>query len=91
MAARVPTMTPTVRSQAEKLAQVISAVRQYAISVSKVPTKQAIGMVTSMGWMGWPAMLAVDRGLSMRKLLSTLQLGFNSAKRGMFRRKFSRC
>jgi hypothetical protein len=29
-------------------------------------------------------MLAVDRGLSMRKLLSALLLGLNSAKRRMF-------
>jgi hypothetical protein len=33
-------------------------------------------------------MLAVDRGLSMRKLLSALLLGFNSAKRGMFHGTF---
>jgi hypothetical protein len=35
-------------------------------------------------------MLAVDRGLSIRTLLSALLLKLNSAKRRMFRRKSSR-
>src|SRR4051812_239402 len=33
------------------------------MSVIKVPTKQAIGIGTSIGWMGWPEILAVERGL----------------------------
>src|SRR4051794_12398617 len=47
--AKKPTTTPTETSQAEKLLHIISAVRQYATSDKKVPTKQAIGMGTSMG------------------------------------------
>src|ERR1700676_4297586 len=34
------------------------------MSVTRVPTKQVRGIGTSIGWMGWPPMRAVERGLS---------------------------
>src|SRR5436190_463265 len=48
IAATQPKIVPTVTSHAEKSAHIMSAVRQYIRSVSSVPTKQAIGMGTSM-------------------------------------------
>ena len=63
-AARTPITRPANSNQAEKSAHIISAVFQYATSVTSVPTKQTIGNGTSIGWMGWLAMRAVEAGFA---------------------------
>ena len=55
---------PAPISQEEASAQNADPPRTKAISVSKAPTRKAIGKGTSIGWIGWPPMLAVDLGNS---------------------------
>src|SRR6185369_13393075 len=64
IAASQPMITPTVTSQAEKSAHIISPVRQYVMSVSNAPTKHTIGNGTSMGWIGCAPIRAVEEGIS---------------------------
>ena len=44
------------------------------MSAPKVATKNAIGKGTSIGWMGWPAIFAVLRGLGDLVLSSVSRL-----------------
>src|SRR3954447_25118195 len=53
------------------------------MSQARVATKNAMGNGISIGWIGWPAMLAVERGLAM--FASKCAREGNAPGRGMFR------
>src|SRR5581483_7530670 len=65
VAASAAITRPAPNSQTLAVAQAWLPVCQTMRSATKAETKKAIGKGTSMGWMGWPAMLAVLRGLAM--------------------------
>src|SRR3569833_626250 len=58
-------MTPATNSHADRSLHSILAVCQLAMSGMSEAIKQTTGMGTSMTWCGWPAMLAVERGLGL--------------------------
>ena len=81
IAASQPTIVPTVTSHAEKSAHVISAVCQYIRSVRSVPTKQAIGIGTRIGWMGWLPMRAVEMRRGLENLRGEADFGERCCRR----------
>src|SRR3954466_5347232 len=58
---------PATSSQVAKCAHIGFADRAKAMSVTSAPMKQAIGKGTSIAWIGWPKMDAVDRGRASRR------------------------
>src|SRR3954471_24121935 len=81
-AARAAITRPAPNSHVADVATVALPLRQNTTSHTSVATKKATGKGISMGWMGWPAMLAVLRGLVMKasvrvpKLTSAARSGF---------------
>src|SRR4051812_48648521 len=66
MAARAAINKPAPKSHVADVATVALPLRQNTTSHTSVATKKATGNGISMGCMGWPAMLAVLRGLVMK-------------------------
>src|SRR3954471_10477226 len=65
-AARAAITRPAPNSQVADVATVALPLRQNATSHTSVATNKATGNGINMGWMGWPAMLAVLRGLVIK-------------------------
>src|SRR5262245_59243443 len=65
MAASAAITRPAPSSHVDAVANAALVVDQKPISQTSAATKNAIGNGMSIGWMGCPAMLAVERGLAM--------------------------
>src|ERR1700685_2829862 len=73
--------TQTVTSHAEKFAHIISADHQYVRSVRRTPTKHAIGIGTSIGWMGCRKMRIEERGFATDNVFLTGALDTRALER----------
>jgi hypothetical protein len=65
IAARSAMTMPAPSSHSDAIDQSALPVRQKARSHTSVATKNAMGNGISIGWIGWPPMLAVERGFDM--------------------------